>query len=66
MTEDRWVVSSESTPEKTYEVVRIGDKFVCSCPDFIYREEHDCKHVLKIKKRLAGEAQKNKLVDENE
>ena len=60
MIEDRWIVSSESTPNKTYEVVRVGDRFACSCPNHIYRGRQ-CKHIRKIKMRLAGEAQKNKL-----
>ena len=64
MAETRWVVQSESDPNKTYEIMRVGDNFACSCPDFIYREEHDCKHIKKIKMRLAGEKQKNKLVAE--
>ena len=55
MTQNRWVIQSESDPNKTYEITKVGDMFACSCPDFIYREEHDCKHILKIKKRLEKE-----------
>ena len=62
MSENRWVVQSESDPNKTYEITKVGDRFVCSCLDCLYRE-HDCKHILKLKARLEEE-EKNKLGEE--
>ena len=56
---NRWFVQSESNPDKQYEVVRIGDKFVCSCPDAMYRDR-ECKHCRMIKKRLEEEKEKEK------
>ena len=54
MAENRWVVQSETTPSKQYEVVRVGDLFACSCPNHIYRNRQ-CKHILKIKAMLEEE-----------
>ena len=61
MTQNRWVVPSESTPNKQYEVVRVGDLFACSCPDAVYRDR-ECKHIRKIKAML--EEEKEDKMDE--
>ena len=55
MPKNTWTVPSETTDNKFYEITKVGDNFACSCPDFIYREEHDCKHILKIKKKQKEE-----------
>lgn len=54
MPQNRWIVQSESDPNKTYEITRVGDRFVCSCLDCLYRE-HNCKHIRKIKAKLEEE-----------
>jgi uncharacterized Zn finger protein len=35
--------------------------FSCSCPDFEY-QHRICKHIQRIKMRIAGKKQKNKLL----
>jgi uncharacterized Zn finger protein len=35
--------------------------FSCSCPDFEYRHRV-CKHIRRIKMRVTGEKQRNKLL----
>jgi uncharacterized Zn finger protein len=35
--------------------------FSCSCPDFEYRHQ-TCKHIRRIKMRVTGEKQRNKLL----
>ena len=57
MTENTWTVPSETTDNKFYEITKVGDRFVCSCPDCLYRE-HDCKHILKLKAGLEEEKEK--------
>ena len=49
-----WKVPSETINNKFYEITKVGDRFVCSCLDCLYRE-HDCKHILKLKARLEEE-----------
>lgn len=58
-----WTVRSKIQLGVVYVVTRddAGD-FYCSCPDFQYRH-HVCKHIQKIKMQVAGEKQKNKLVE---
>ena len=58
MPKNTWKVPSETTDNTFYEITRVGDRFVCSCPDCLYRER-DCKHILKLKARLE-EKEKNK------
>ncbi|MBE9594626.1 MAG: SWIM zinc finger family protein [Proteobacteria bacterium] len=62
----RWTVKIWNIPSKsqlnTYYDVRLctDGSFVCSCPDFQFRG-NECRHIKKVKRGLAGEAQKNKL-----
>ena len=65
MSQNRWVVPSETDPQKTYEVVRVGDLFACSCPNYIYRNRI-CKHILMIKKRLEEEEGESKEEGESD
>jgi hypothetical protein len=57
----QWIIISESTINTVYTVTldRTGS-FSCDCPDFGFRGG-DCKHLKKVKVKLAGENQKNKL-----
>ena len=59
MPKNTWVVPSETTDNKFYEITKVGDRFVCSCPDCLYRERN-CKHILKLKARLEEEKEKEK------
>ena len=59
MTKNTWVVPSETTPDKFYEITKVGDRFVCSCPDCLYRE-HDCKHIRKLKAKVEEEKKEGK------
>ena len=59
MEKNRWLVQSVSDPNKTYEIMKVGDRFVCSCPDAMYRDR-ECKHCRMIKKRLEEEKEKEK------
>ena len=60
-TDKIWYIRSTSQLGVSYEVRRCTDgSFVCTCPDFQYRGRQ-CKHIRKVKRQLAGEAQKNKL-----
>ena len=54
MPENTWTVPSETIDNTFYEITKVGDRFVCSCPDHLYRNRV-CKHILKIKKRLEEE-----------
>jgi hypothetical protein len=48
-------VKSQSDPSKKYTVKYFpaGDKWVCTCPSYIFHQENfECKHILKIKKSL--------------
>ena len=55
-----WVIRSETQQEVTYLVTLDYTAFFCTCPDFNIRHR-DCKHIKKVKMKLAGEKQKNKL-----
>ena len=59
MPKNTWTVPSETTDNKFYEITKVGDRFVCSCPDCLYRERN-CKHILKLKARLEEEKEKDK------
>ena len=64
-TDKIWDIHSTSEIEVHYEVKHCNDgSFVCNCPDFTYRG-HQCKHIRKVKRLLAGEKQKNKLPEVN-
>lgn len=45
------------TRDKTYEVRLLGDRFVCTCPDFEYREVDACKHIHAVKLWIAVRTQ---------
>jgi len=63
-TDKIWHIRSTSEIGVHYEVRFCTDgSFVCTCPDFQYRGRQ-CKHIRKVKMQLAGEAQKNKLIEE--
>lgn len=51
-----YVVKSQSTANKFYQVLKNNDTFECECKDFIYRfnilPNHECKHVVGIRKFL--------------
>ena len=55
-------VRSKTTIGEVYRVSIDDGVFSCSCPDFVYRG-HECKHIKKVKMQLAGEKQKNKLLE---
>lgn len=62
---NEWVVYSEREPGVEYTVKLKFGFFECSCPAFKYRKGK-CKHIKKIKMRLAGEFQQNKIIKEEE
>jgi transposase-like protein len=41
------------TGKKSYEVRILGDRFVCTCPDFEYRQIEACKHIHLVKFTLS-------------
>jgi transposase-like protein len=45
------------TSDKTYEVRLLGDRFVCTCPDFEHREIDACKHIHAVKLWIAVRTQ---------
>lgn len=45
------------TSDKTYEVRLLGDRFVCTCPDFEYRQIDACKHIHAVKLWIAVRTQ---------
>jgi transposase-like protein len=45
------------TSDKTYEVRILGDRFVCTCPDFEYRQIDACKHIHAVKLWIAVRTQ---------
>lgn len=56
-----WLVRSESVLNTFYTVTRdSAGGYSCTCPDFQFRGDV-CKHITKVKRRIAGEMQKNKL-----
>lgn len=48
-------VPSQSNPELTYEIRLLGEKFVCTCPDFEQREIEFCKHIRAVKFWIASQ-----------
>ena len=55
-----WTVRSKTSFGTAYTVSLDDDTFSCTCPDFQFRGG-TCKHIRKIKMRIAAEEQKNKL-----
>jgi transposase-like protein len=45
------------TSDKTYEIRLLGDRYVCTCPDFEYRNIDVCKHIHAIKLWIAVRTQ---------
>ncbi|HEX6253060.1 MAG TPA: SWIM zinc finger family protein [Nitrososphaera sp.] len=45
------------TSDKTYEVRLLGDRYVCTCPDFEYRQIDACKHIHAVKLWIAVRTQ---------
>ena len=45
------------TSDKTYEVTLLGDRYVCTCPDFEYRKIDACKHIHCVKLWIAVRTQ---------
>ena len=62
---NEWVIYSESEAGVAYAVKLKFGFFECTCPAFKYRKG-ECKHIKKVKMRLAGEFQQNKLIPEEE
>ncbi len=65
-----WTVPSQFNIEITYEVRLLGEKYVCTCPDFENREIEFCKHVHAVKFLIASqvyfeEKQKPKVFSED-
>lgn len=63
--QNEWTVYSERDGGTTYTVKLKFGFFECTCPAFKYRKG-ECKHIKKVKMRLAGEFQQNKLIKEEE
>ena len=61
---NEWVIYSERELGVAYVIKLKFGFFECSCPDFKYRN-HECKHIKKVKMRLAGEFQQKKLITED-
>jgi uncharacterized Zn finger protein len=56
-----WYIFSESILNEIYTVtLDSAGVFSCTCPDFQFRG-NVCKHIRKVKMKIAGEKQKNKL-----
>ena len=56
-----WFIRSESILNTYYTITRdSAGVFSCTCPNFQFRGGR-CKHINKVKKRLVGEKQRNKL-----
>jgi uncharacterized Zn finger protein len=56
-----WSVRSESTLNTFYIVTRdSAGVYSCTCPNFQFRGGV-CKHINKVKMRIEGKKQKNKL-----
>ncbi len=51
--EDGSFTVPSQTSAKTYEVRILGNRMVCTCPDFEYREIEACKHVHLVKFTLS-------------
>ena len=59
-----WSVRSKTTLGVSYTISLVDDIFSCTCPDFTFRG-HECKHIKKVKRLIAGENQKNKLTEDD-
>jgi predicted nucleic acid-binding Zn finger protein len=55
-----WVLLSKTQQAVSYLVTLEDAIFTCTCPDFQFRGG-ECKHIKKVKMKVAGENQKNKL-----
>lgn len=56
-----WFIRSESILNIFYTVTRdSAGVYSCTCPDFQFRG-CVCKHINKVKMKIVGEKQKNKL-----
>lgn len=55
--EDGALTVLSQTSDKTYEVTLLGDRFVCTCPDFEYRKIDACKHIHAVKLWIAVRTQ---------
>ena len=55
-----WTIHSQTQQAVSYLVTLEGVIFSCTCPNFQFRGG-DCKHIKRVKMKLAGERQKNKL-----
>src|SRR5438105_8797060 len=42
------------TSDSAYEVRLIGERYVCTCPDFEYREVEACKHIFAVRIQIAA------------
>jgi hypothetical protein len=63
--ENEWNVYSEHELGVAYTVIKRFGRFECTCPAFKYGKG-ECKHIKKIRMRLSGETQQNKLIPEEE
>lgn len=50
-----WTVPSQFDSDKSYEVRLLGERYVCTCPDFEQREIEFCKHVHAVKFLIASQ-----------
>jgi len=51
---EKWLVSSNSNPDKNYTVSRAADgAFACSCPAWTFRRKR-CKHICSAVENLIG------------
>ena len=55
-----WMMLSKTQQAVSYLVTLEDATFSCTCYDFQFRGG-DCKHIKRVKMKLAGERQKNKL-----
>jgi transposase-like protein len=50
-----WTVPSQFNTDLSYEVRLLGQRYVCTCPDFEQREIEFCKHVHAVKFLIASQ-----------
>jgi putative transposase len=48
-----FMVPSQTSAAKSYEVRILGERMVCTCPDFEYRQIEACKHIHLVKFTLS-------------
>ena len=58
--EQTWMVPSSTERATIYTVTLSHDLFSCTCPEFMFKPSQ-CKHIRKVRRKIAGEKQKNKL-----